>query len=285
MTLNYDHIMNLELEDKPHTYETRDAMLYALGIGFGTDPLNEKELDFVYEKSLKTVPTMATVIAWDSRWYENSGIDRTHVVHGEQRIRLHRPLPSSATVLSRPKVTGVFDKGKGKGAIVIIENTIREKETGEPLCTNTSTIFARANGGFGGPTEGAPAPHRLPEREPDLTVTSPTRPDQALLYRLSGDYNPLHAEPAFAQAAGFSKPILHGLCTYGIACRAIVSEVCDYDATRITGFDVRFSSPVIPGETILTDIWKDGGTISFRCRLAERDAVVINNGKATINEA
>ncbi|PKQ01825.1 MAG: 3-alpha,7-alpha,12-alpha-trihydroxy-5-beta-cholest-24-enoyl-CoA hydratase, partial [Alphaproteobacteria bacterium HGW-Alphaproteobacteria-12] len=153
---------------------------------------------------------------------------------------------------------------------------------GDKLCTLTSTIFARGDGGFGGPREGAPAPHKLPEREPDMSVDAETKPDQALLYRLSGDRNPLHSDPEFAKAVGFPKPILHGLCTYGTCCRAIISGALDYDPTQITGFDVRFSAPVFPGDTVTVDIWKEKGLISFRARVKERDAVVINNGKCTL---
>ena len=143
-------------------------------------------------------------------------------------------------------------------------------------------IFARGDGGFGGPREGAPEPHKLPDRAPDMSIDAETRPDQALLYRLSGDRNPLHSDPEFAKAVGFPKPILHGLCTYGTCCRAIISGALDYDPTQITGFDVRFSAPVFPGDTVTVDLWKDKGVISFRARVKERDAVARNELKRKI---
>ncbi|MEN6542558.1 MaoC/PaaZ C-terminal domain-containing protein [Parvibaculum sp.] len=283
MAIDYDKLMSLKAVGQEFQYGDRETMLYALGVGFGRDPLNEKELPFVYESGLKTVPTQATVIAWGAGAMRDSGINYLMVVHGEQKLTLHKPLPSAAKISVDSSVLGAWDKGKDKGAIIVTESVIKDKASGDKLCTLQSTIFARGDGGFGGPREGAPEPHKLPERAPDLTVEADTRPDQALLYRLSGDRNPLHADPQFAKAAGFPKPILHGLCTYGTCCRAIISsEICNYDPTIITGFDVRFSSPVFPGETVLVDIWKDGNIASFRARLKERDVTVINNGKCTL---
>ena len=260
-------------------------MLYALGIGFGRDPMNTKELPFVYEKNLVTVPTMSSVIAWGAGGMRDSGINYLMVVHGEQKLTLHKPLPVATTISVDTRTVGVWDKGADKGAILVGETVISDKKTGDKLCTMQGTTFARGDGGFGGPREGAPTPHVMPERKPDMTVEVDTRPDEALLYRLSGDRNPLHSDPDIAKAAGFPRPILHGLCTYGSCCRAIISSsVCDYDPTKITGFDVRFSSPVFPGETIAVDIWKDGNIASFRARVKERDVVVINNGKCTLAE-
>ena len=282
MAIDYDHLMSLKSEGQEFSYGDRETMLYALGIGFGRDPMNDKELPFVYEKDLQTIPTMSSVIAWGAGPMAQSGINYLMVVHGEQKLTMHKPLPVAADITADSRVIGAYDKGADKGAIIITETLIKDKKTGDKLCTMQSTTFARGDGGFGGPSEGAPKPHPLPERAPDQTVEVDTRPDQALLYRLSGDRNPLHADPEVAKMAGFPAPILHGLCTYGTCCRAIISSVCDYDASKITGFDVRFSSPVFPGETILVDIWQDGKTVSFRARVKERDAVVINNGKCTL---
>lgn len=282
MAIDYDHLMSLKSEGQEFSYGDRETMLYALGIGFGRDPMNDKELPFVYEKDLQTIPTMSSVIAWGAGPMAKSGINYLMVVHGEQKLTMHKPLPVAADITADSRVVGAYDKGADKGAIIITETLIKDKKTGDKLCTMQSTTFARGDGGFGGPSEGAPKPHPLPERAPDQTVEVDTRPDQALLYRLSGDRNPLHADPEVAKMAGFPAPILHGLCTYGTCCRAIISSVCNYDASKITGFDVRFSSPVFPGETILVDIWQDGKTVSFRARVKERDAVVINNGKCTL---
>jgi acyl dehydratase len=282
MPINYDQIMQLKSSGDAFSYTDRDAMLYALGVGFGRDPLNAAELPFVYENGLRSVPTLATVIAWGSSIMGSTGINYLMVVHGEQRLTIHKTLPTSADILSDERVLGAFDKGKDKGALLVTEKIIRLKDTGEKLCTLVNTTFARGDGGFGGPKEGAPEPHAIPTRAADLVHDCDTRPDQAFLYALSGDRNPLHRDPNVAKMAGFPRPILHGLCTYGTACRAIVSTICKYDATKIAGFDVRFSAPVFPGETISTEMWVDGNVVSFRSKAKERDLVVINNGKCTI---
>ncbi|HTQ13519.1 MAG TPA: MaoC/PaaZ C-terminal domain-containing protein [Rhizomicrobium sp.] len=283
MPIDYDELMQARSSGVEASYTDRETMLYALGIGFMRDPINADELPFAYENGLKTVPTMATVIGWGrSSTMARSGINYLMVVHGEQRLTMHKPLPPSCETLSDERVLGVFDKGKDKGAVIVTERVMREKKSGDKLCTLVGTTFARGDGGFGGPKDGAPEPHVLPTRAPDLVKECDTRPDQAFIYALSGDRNPLHRDPNVAKMAGFPRPILHGLCTYGTACRAIISTVCKYDPTKITGFDVRFSAPVFPGETIVTEMWVDGAIISFRCRLKEREAVVINNGKCTL---
>ena len=282
MPIIYDEIMQLKSTGDEFRYTDRETMLYALGIGFGRDPMNLAELKFVYENDLQTVPSFATVLGWGQATLARSGINYLMVVHGEQRLTLHKPLPAQAEIIADERVAGCIDKGEGKGALILMEKVIREKSSGEKLCTLGATIFARGDGGFGGPKEGAPVPHPLPERAPDMQIESETRADQAILYALSGDRNPLHRDPHVAKLAGFPRPILHGLCSYGIACRAIVSAVCNYDAKKITGFDARFSAPVFPGETIVTEIWVDGSLVSFRCKLKEREALVINNGRCTL---
>ncbi|PCJ70302.1 MAG: 3-alpha,7-alpha,12-alpha-trihydroxy-5-beta-cholest-24-enoyl-CoA hydratase [Rhodobiaceae bacterium] len=282
MAINYDDIMQLKSEGQEFTYGDRETMLYALGVGFGNDPLDAKELPFVYEKDLVTIPTMSSVIAWGAGNMAKSGINYAMVVHGEQKLTMHKPLPVGTTIVVDSKVIGAWDKGADKGALIASETNIRDKATGDALCTMLSTTFARGDGGFGGPTEGAPVPHAIPDRAADQSFDAVTSPGQALLYRLSGDRNPLHADPEFAKAVGFPAPILHGLCTYGTCCRAIISNACDYDPKQITGFDVRFSSPVYPGETITVDTWKDGNVLSFRAYVKARDVMVINNGKCTL---
>ncbi len=288
MAISYDHLMSLKTEGTESSYSDKETMLYALGIGFGRDPMNEDELPFVYEgvndpSYLKTVPTMATVIQWGGGALRESGINYLMVVHGEQRVTLHRPLPSAATIIGDERVIGAFDKGAGKGAVIVTEKKIRLKDTNEPLCTLVSSTFARGDGGFGGPSTGAPEPHTIPERNPDATYEAAILDDQAFIYSLSGDRNPLHRDPKIAKAAGFPKPIIHGLCTYGTTCRAIITNVLGHDASKIVGYDVRFSAPVFPGETVLVDVWKDGNVVSFRARLKERGIVAINNGKCTLS--
>jgi acyl dehydratase len=286
MAIDYDKIMAMKAEGHEFAYGDRETMLYALGVGFGRDPMDEKELAFVNEKGgdpekVRTVPTMATVIAFNMPTLRGAGFNFAMMLHGEQRLTLDRPLPPQARVIADSRVVGCYDKGAGKGALILTETKLRLKDGGEPLCTLGATLFARADGGFGGPS-GGPEPHVLPNRKPDHVVECSTRPDQALIYRLSGDRNPLHADPEVAKAAGFPRPILHGLCSYGTACRGILTALCDYDHTKIRGFNVRFSSPVFPGETIVTECWQDGNVISFRCRLKERDVVVINNGRCEL---
>jgi len=283
MPIDYDHVMSLKSEGEEVTYTDRDTMLYALGVGMGRDPMNKDELPFVYENGLKTIPTMATVITFGAQGFmAHTGINFMLMVHGEQRLQVHKELPAAATVTIDGRITGAYDKGEGKGALLTSEMVVHDKASGDKLCTLGSTLFCRGDGGFGGPSEGAPKPHALPEREPDQTIETATRPDQALLYRLSGDRNPLHSDPEFAKMAGFDRPILHGLCSYGTACRGVLSEALNYDNAKIKSFDARFSSPVFPGETILTDVWRDDHIISFRSRLKERDVVCLNNGKCEI---
>ena len=289
MPIDYDEMMQMKAEGLESSYNDKDAILYALGVGFMRDPLDEKELPFVYENELKVVPTFASVIPRGT--YSDgrplppqpfSKLNYIMIVDGERRIQFHKPLPAMAEILSDERVVGIFDKGADKGAILLLERVIKDKTTGGKLCTVTASIFARGDGGFGGPREGAPEPHPIPERAPDLVKECDTRQDQAFLYALSGDRNPLHRDPRFAKMAGFPRPILHGLCSYGTACRAVLGAVAEYDPTRIKGFDVRFSKPVFPGETIVTEIWVDGNIVSFRAKLKEREAVVLNNGKCTL---
>jgi acyl dehydratase len=283
MALNYEKLMALKREGDRFRYGDRETMLYAIGIGMGADPLDRDELPFVFEQGqLKTVPSMATVLT-RVPLLKDCGYDYTKVVHGEQHLSLHRPLPPEGELIASARVIAAYDKGAGKGAVIYTETAVRSAADGNPMFTLVSSTFARGDGGFGGPAGSGPPPHAIPERKPDATATLQTRKDQALLYRLNGDRNPLHADPDLAKRVGFPAPILHGLCTYGVACRAILRTVASYDHTRITGFDVRFSSPVYPGEAIATDMWIDGPVVSFRCRIPERkDTVVINNGRCTL---
>ena len=284
MAIDYDKIMSLETKNQKFSYSDRETMLYGLGVGFGKDPLNNEELKFVYERDLKTAPSMATVISWGAGNMRDSGINYLLVLHGEQRLKVYEPLPNAADILVDSSVKGVFDKGKEKGALIITETDIKLKESEKLLCTLSSTTFARGDGGFGGPNDGAPTPHSIPERKSDDEFFADTEPNQALIYRLSGDRNPLHSDPEIAKAAGFDAPILHGLCTYGTACRTIISNVCNYDSTLIEEFNVRFSSPVYPGEKISTEIWKDDNVISFRCWVRDRNVMVLNNGKCVLKK-
>ncbi len=282
MPISYPDILELTSADQRYAYGDRETMLYALGIGLGADPMNETELPFVYENGLKAVPTLATVVSWGAGPRpDKMGINYMMVVHGEQKVEFHQPMPTEADLVAEGKILGAYDKGP-KGAVVMTEVTLKDAKDGAPIATLTSSIFARGDGGFGGPSEGAPEPHEVPARPADLSLDFPTRPDQALLYRLYGDRNPLHADPSFAKMAGFPRPILHGLCSYGITCRAVLQAYADFQPEKIKSHQVRFSSPVFPGETVTVDMWKDGDVISFEARVKERGVTVIKNGKTVL---
>jgi len=284
MTIVYDKVIALRVPPVEHVYGPKDCMLYALGVGFGYDPVNEDELAFVYEKNLKVLPTMATVLGYGVSWAREAGIDQLRVVNGEQGFTLHRPLKTGGTLVAHSRIIEVIDKGAGKGALILSERQVTDKATGELIATVTQTAFCRGDGGFGGPPRTAPAPHPIPTRAPDAVCDLGTRPEMALIYRLSGDYNPLHAEPAFAKAAGFERPILHGLGTFGVSGHALLKTLCGYDPARLVSFGCRFSAPVFPGETIRTEMWRDGPVVSFRARVVERDVVAINHGRAEVRE-
>jgi acyl dehydratase len=203
-------------------------------------------------------------------------------VHGEQGFRIHRAVPVEGKVRGLTEVTDVFDKGKDKGALILTRTTVVDDVSAETICTLTSTSFCRADGGFGGPSGAVREPHRLPERVADITCDLPTLPQAALIYRLSGDYNPLHVDPAYARKAGFKMPILHGRCTFSVAGHAVLKSCCGYDPARLVAMEGRFSSPVYPGETIRTEMWLDGTTVSFRSTVPARNVTVLNNGRAEI---
>ena len=285
MAFSYDEIRAWPFKEVEQTYTIKDAIIYALGVGFGQDPLDERQLPFVFEeRDFTPVPTMAVVLAGPGFWARDpkSGIDWRKILHGEQGLVIHKPLPPSATVTATTRITEVLDKGADKGALIYTERDLVDKATGDHLATLSSTTFARGNGGFGGPAGPQPQPHPLPDRDPDTVHDFKTIPQSALLYRLSGDPNPLHADPEVARSAGFDAPILHGLCSLGVAGHAVLGACCGYDVQRFKSLKLRFSAPVYPGETIRTEMWKDGDVVSFRSRVVERDVVVLNNGRAEI---
>ena len=284
MPIDYDKIKNWPFPDIEQTYTEKDSILYALGVGYGHDPVDKEQLQFVYEQGLKAVPTMPVVLANPGFWVKDpaTGIDWVKIVHGEQALRIHQPIPAVGTVIGRMRVKAIVDKGKDKGALLIQERSISDKASGALLATLEHITFCRGDGGFGKGDAAPPPPPALPEGDPDTTCDLPTLPQSALIYRLCADRNPLHADPAVAKAAGFPRPILHGLCSYGVAGHAILKTWCGYDPARLTGLALRFSAPVFPGETIRTEMWNRGETILFRSRVLERNVVVLNNGVATI---
>ena len=285
MPIKYDELMALKNLDQKHSYGDREVMLYAYGIGMGADPMDEKELLFVNEaaatpRSLKVVPTFASVAAWGAGPGEMN-LNRLMVVDGERDITFHKPLAAAAHITADSSVLAVYDKGRDKGAIIRHQTILKDADGGK-LATLVASRFARGDGGFGGSSEGQPEPHQVPSRAPDRIVDISTRPDQALIYRLCGDRNPLHSDPEFAKKAGFPRPILHGMCTYGISCRGVLQTYADYDPTAFRQHVARFSSPVYPGETVTIAMWKDGNVISFEAKVKTRDVAVIRNGKTVL---
>ena len=279
-----ERLLARRFPDVQQTYGPRDCILYALGIGFGTDPLDRSELPFVFEEPrLEVVPSMALVLASPGFWARDAetGIDWRRLLHAESEVLLHRALPPGGTVHARTRVTQVIDKGAEKGALIYAERIVRDQSE-VPIATVRTTSFARSNGGCGGSTAPQPAPHALPSRPAELCVDSPIDRRAALLYRLSGDPNPLHADPAVAAAAGFDRPILHGLCTLGIAVRVLLRAYCDLKPERLRSVKVRFSRPVFPGETIRTEMWRDGSVVSFRAVAAGRNVTALDHGRAEI---
>ena len=280
MAIDHDALMRLSFPEREFQWTERDTLLYNLSVGMGRDM--PADLPFVFERDLQSVPTQAAVVAWEDTWQERTGADITRIVHGEQRVTLHRPLPCEGRVRSAFRIAACYDKGPGRGAVLLAETVLREPGFEAPLVTLLSTVFARGDGGFGGPAGRGPDPHPVPERAPDRTVEIEVRPEQALYYRLTGDRNPLHVDPAFATAAGFERPILHGLCSWGMAAAAVVREACERDAARLAHFEARFTAPVFPGETLAFDLWIDGATVSLRGRVPQRGVTVLDHGQALL---
>lgn len=286
MAIRYPDVLSHRCAPEVREWDERDAIIYALAVGLGSDPLDSRALPFVYEPALKVVPSFPTVLAWVAEpTFEQLGVDPVTALHGEQKIELHRHIGFPLKVSVHGSVVDVFDKGSGRGAVVVTRHEIADLADGRPIATLTTTCFGRAEGGCGGSTDPAPSPHRVPERAPDSVLDVPTRPDLALLYRLTGDRNPIHAEPAAARAAGFERPILHGLCSFGITCRAVFETYAGFDPDRILSHQARFSSPVLPGQTLSVEMWRDGNEISFQARVKESGRLALSNGKCVLRKA
>ena len=280
MALDPERLMAFSIPEVRQRVTERDAILYALSVGLGQDPLDGRQLDFVDQhRALRAMPSMAVVLGHPGFWLsdERTGVDAVRLVHGEQSVAIHRPLPVAGEVVGRTRITGLVDKGKGRGALLFTEKQVTDAASGALLAVTAATTFLRGDGGFGGAAGPSLSPRPMPETPPDLVVELPTRPEQALYYRLNGDDNPLHASPDVADRAGFPRPILHGLCTFGIVTHALLRGLGSYDPGAIRQVGLRFSAPVFPGETIRTEMWRGG---SFRARVAERDVVVVDHGFA-----
>lgn len=281
MPVNYDIIKNWSIVPVRQHYDRRDTIIYNLGVGAGAlESLADADLTLVWEERLRALPTMAAVLAAEPYWYDDprAGFSWTHSVHGEHSIDWHAPIPPEGDLISHCRVEELYDKGAGRGATLVTRRTLMCEKSGAQLATIRQTVFFRQDGGFGG-TAIAPKPRPIPEGASDIQRSLTTRPEQALLYRLSGDLFALHIDPTFAQATGFDGPILHGLCTYGIAGAAIVDALCGGDGARLRRLDARFSAPVFPGDRIATSMWRlRPNEASYRCQVGDR--VVIDNGYA-----
>ena len=282
MPIDPSKALGAELGAGTASWEADDVILYNLGIGAGNPPTDPGELEYTYEKNLKATPSFAVIPTFGSMMgiggVEGLDFNFAMLLHGEQEIILHKPLPVAAKVTSRGRVAELWDKGKACLCVLEVDT---EDENGEPLFTNRFSLFLRGEGGFGG-EPGPKAGNAAPDRAPDGTIEVPTLPQQALLYRLSGDKNPLHADPDIAKMAGFDTPIIHGLCSYGIVCKAIVDNVLGGDTTKVAGYAARFAGVGFPGETYVIDYWKEGDKVLVQAKSKERDAKIISNCAVTL---
>lgn len=282
MPITVEKLLAQQAKDVPFAWTERDSMLYALAVGMGRDPLDETELDYCYERrgTLRAVPSQAVTLARHNLIYD-IGMQVEKNLHAEQLLTLHRPLPPAGELRADHRVTNVFDKGASRGVMVETESRMRLAD-GTPLFDIYNLYYCRGDGGIGSSAGTQRAGHRIPERAPDLVRSTQTEPRQALLYRLTGDRNVIHGDPKIARDFGFPGPILHGSCTLGIACREVLAGVCRYDNARMKNFGTRFTSVCYPGDRIETDIWVDGDLVSFRCRVPERNVVVLDQGQCRI---
>lgn len=274
----YDQLLGFEFPEVVHDYALRDTILYNLGCGAGEGMFDADELRLVYEKDMVPLPSMAVTLAYPGFWYRDldPGLDFVRTVHASERFELDRPLPIGGSVKAKPEIVALYDRGAERGAFVVSRRDILDAATGKRLGMVQQTAFCRGDGGLGGEIIPAPPPHRMPVRAADETVRLLSSPRAAAIYRLSGDYNPLHVDPEFAAQAGFERPILHGLSTFGHACRAIMkSRGLD---SFMRSMDGRFTAPVFPGETLDVLLWHDGPVTSYR--IAVGDRIVVDNGIA-----
>jgi acyl dehydratase len=285
MPINPDKVLGAELGGGTFSWEGDDVILYHLGVGAGVPATDPNELQYTYEGQLKVLPTYAVQPVFGTIagavMVEGMAVNPMMILHGEQAITLHKPLPTRCTVTNTGRITEVHDKGKG--ALVVAETESRDPG-GDLLFTNRFGLFIRGEGGFGG--DGGPAPgNAAPDREPDLVVESPTLPQQAALFRLSGDKNPLHIDPAFSAMGGYDTPILHGLCSYGIVCKAVVDHALDGDVAAVGRYEARFAGVLFPGETIVTSMWREDGKVLVAAHCKERGTPVISNAAITIGRS
>ena len=278
MPINLDSVMSASIPTCEHEWKRDDVILYHLGLGAGADWLNTKELGYTYEKDLRVLPSYAVIPPYQTagQVIALDGMDFSphKTVHGEHEIILNGPIPTKGKVITSTRVEGVYDKGSG--ALVIIENESRLEGQTDVLFVNRWSLFIRGEEGFGADPNARPAA-TPPEREPDYVVESPVLPQLAQIYRLSGDKVTMHVDPDIAKQAGFETPLLHGLCTFGIVCKAVVDHALDFDVNALHSFRGRFAKPVFPGETIVTKIWREGDGVIVHADSKERGVPVFSN--------
>jgi acyl dehydratase len=285
MPIDVEKVVGAELPGGVAEWDEDKVILYHLGVGAGVPPTDVGELQYTYESSpLKVLPSFGVIPVFSSLGgligLKGLSFNPMMLLHGEQDLVLHKPLPVRAKVENSGRVAAIYDKGKG--ALVVIETETKD-ETGDPLSTNRFSAFIRGEGGFGG--ESGPQPgNEPPARDADVVAESPTLAQQALLYRLSGDKNPLHVDPNMAALGGFDRPILHGLCSFGIVCKAAVDHALEGDVTKVGRYQARFSGVVFPGETIVTSMWRDGDKVLLSATTKDRGTPVITNAAITIKE-
>jgi acyl dehydratase len=280
MPIDVEKALAADLDPVEFSWTSSDIQLYHLGLGAGADPMDERELRYLADNTPRVLPTFGNVAAsfhmTEAPTVQFPGIDieLSKVLHASEGVTVPGPIPTSGKAWSKQRFTEIWDKGKA--AVIVSESTVTD-ESGTVLWTTKRSIFARGEGGFGG-ERGPSTSVELPDRAPDAEIALPTLPQQALLYRLCGDRNPLHSDPAFAKAAGFDRPILHGLCTYGIACKAVVDTLLDGDVTAVARYQVRFTGVVFPGETVVTSMWREAdGRVVLSATTKERGQPVLSN--------
>lgn len=282
MTIDPVALAELRFPEREVSYSRADAALYAIAIGLGDDPMDPAALRFVMEERLCVVPTLVTAAAWNADWIHRTGVNVSLVLHSQQSVAVQQPLAPEGRWRLRHRIARVADQGPGRGAVLVFETRVFDATSGEDLCTTELTAIARGEGGFGGAPDAAERLPAVPHRECDRSYTFKTRPEQALLYRLTGDRNPLHVDPEFAGKAGYARPILHGLCTYGIGFAAALRTFCGDRVDRVSDFSARFTSPVTPGDTLRTDLWIERDEAALQVVSVERGKVVLDAGRVKL---